>query len=261
MFPLDPILEYEAKALVLTLQKGSWVRVIKGRTVPKGTEGVVVWTGPGEYGPRIGLKDAQNTVHWTAESNCIVLVPGLQPGEDPEGGWACLQEKILENLRAWEAKLPQLGDRARLKTPPIAGTVGWAKGARLGLDVAGRDRIWVNSDEVLKILDDDTEEPYPTSPELVQAVPTRPAQTVPAATEIPPLTPKQTAVYQEVLDPLFRQPHPFKDYPFPLCNIRNIEQAPTGDWFAYDFLGAMVTKLPEAEALRLRDQILAWQKS
>jgi hypothetical protein len=65
--------------------------VVKGRKVAKGTEGTVIWVGEGKYyGPvpryrstawstkgalRIGLKDAEGTVHWTAASNVEVLNP------------------------------------------------------------------------------------------------------------------------------------------------------------------------------------------
>lgn len=61
-------------------KKGRTVRVVKGRKVPKGTEGVVVWYGEGKsysyYGSppyRVGVKDASGTVHWTAASNVEVI--------------------------------------------------------------------------------------------------------------------------------------------------------------------------------------------
>lgn len=50
-------------------RRGDTVKVVKGRKVPKGTTGSVVWTGEGAYGPRVGLKDADGVVHFTAESN------------------------------------------------------------------------------------------------------------------------------------------------------------------------------------------------
>lgn len=53
--------------------KGSKVRVSKGRKVPVGTVGVVIWMGEGKYGTRVGVKDEVGEVHWTAASNCTVL--------------------------------------------------------------------------------------------------------------------------------------------------------------------------------------------
>lgn len=63
-----------------TPRKGKTVKVVKGRKVPKGTVGTVVWYGEGKkysyYGSapmRVGLKDASGTVHWTAASNVEVV--------------------------------------------------------------------------------------------------------------------------------------------------------------------------------------------
>jgi len=53
--------------------KGKRVRVVRGRKVARGTEGVVIWRGQSNYGGyRIGIKDAAGEVHWTAESNVEV---------------------------------------------------------------------------------------------------------------------------------------------------------------------------------------------
>jgi hypothetical protein len=80
-----------AAAAASTPAVGKLVKVVKGRKVAKGTEGTVIWVGEGKYyGPvpryrstawstkgalRIGLKDAEGTVHWTAASNVEVLNP------------------------------------------------------------------------------------------------------------------------------------------------------------------------------------------
>lgn len=53
----------------LAIERGTEVKVVKGRKVPKGTVGVVIWTGSGQFGPRVGIKDAEGTTHWTALSN------------------------------------------------------------------------------------------------------------------------------------------------------------------------------------------------
>jgi hypothetical protein len=54
------------------LAKGKFVRVVRGRKVPKGTEGYLFWMGTGTWGERVGLKDKAGTVHWTAASNVEV---------------------------------------------------------------------------------------------------------------------------------------------------------------------------------------------
>lgn len=50
--------------------KGKTLKVVKGRKVPVGTEGVCIWLGNGQYGSRVGIKDSAGNVHWTAASNC-----------------------------------------------------------------------------------------------------------------------------------------------------------------------------------------------
>jgi hypothetical protein len=53
--------------------KGDTVTVVKGRKVPIGVTGTVIWVGESSFGytvtTRIGVKDAAGTVHWTAASN------------------------------------------------------------------------------------------------------------------------------------------------------------------------------------------------
>lgn len=61
-----------------TPYKGRHVKVVRGRKVPIGTEGVVFWYGRNKFGynpndMRIGFKDAQGTVHWTCADNVEVV--------------------------------------------------------------------------------------------------------------------------------------------------------------------------------------------
>ena len=53
--------------------RGTRVRVARGRKVPKGTEGVIIWLGTstfmGKTVGRCGVKDDAGNVHWTATSN------------------------------------------------------------------------------------------------------------------------------------------------------------------------------------------------
>lgn len=75
--------EREAKAV----RKGRRVRVVRGRKVPIGTEGVCVWVGEGTWGERCGVKDAAGVVHWTASKNVEAIAaddvhtrPTVRPG-------------------------------------------------------------------------------------------------------------------------------------------------------------------------------------
>jgi len=55
------------------VRKGRTVRVVRGRKVPTGTEGVCIWVGEGDWGERCGVKDAAGVVHWTASKNCEAI--------------------------------------------------------------------------------------------------------------------------------------------------------------------------------------------
>lgn len=59
--------------------KGSTLKVVRGRKVPQGTVGLCIWHGFGKkeaWGKRVGIKDSEGTVHWTAEKNCAVVEAG-----------------------------------------------------------------------------------------------------------------------------------------------------------------------------------------
>jgi hypothetical protein len=55
------------------IAKGVKVRVARGRKVPIGTEGVVIWIGNGDFGERVGIKDATGAAHFTAAKNVEVI--------------------------------------------------------------------------------------------------------------------------------------------------------------------------------------------
>lgn len=54
------------------LEKGKFVRVTRGRKVAKGTEGVLFWLEPGQFGMRAGIRDAQGNAHFTSADNLDV---------------------------------------------------------------------------------------------------------------------------------------------------------------------------------------------
>lgn len=67
------------------ITKGTRVRVVRGRKVPKGTEGVIIWLGSGTYMGktvgRCGVKDAAGKVHWTATANVDTIGTPMSEGE------------------------------------------------------------------------------------------------------------------------------------------------------------------------------------
>ena len=49
--------------------KGKMFVVSRGSEVPRGTVGKCFWAGPGEKGPRIGIKATDGRVYWTSPDN------------------------------------------------------------------------------------------------------------------------------------------------------------------------------------------------
>ncbi len=49
------------------------MKVVKGRKVPKGTQGRLFWVGQTRFGKRVGFNDATGTTHWTAATNVEVI--------------------------------------------------------------------------------------------------------------------------------------------------------------------------------------------
>jgi hypothetical protein len=69
-----------AKREAATPYRGKTVKVVRGRKVPRGFVGEVIWYGEGKkygyYGSaplRVGVKDATGTVHWTDAKNVEVI--------------------------------------------------------------------------------------------------------------------------------------------------------------------------------------------
>lgn len=142
--------EDEAKAkLIPPVQKGTTVVVARGRKVPRGTVGVVMWEGDGEYGPRVGLAvEGEDKLVYTAHKNVDSIYPGLMPGQNPEGGWAELYARVQR-----EQLLPQKGHRVEHRTSGLAGTVFWAQGPRIGFKTPDSELSpgvtnWADANEV-----------------------------------------------------------------------------------------------------------------
>ena len=92
------------------VKKGSKVKVVRGRKVPVGTTGYVIWSGQTQYGERLGIKrDPENQDEepsWTAASNVEVIEEGSGPErQDVEQDVAHGKDRVLEAARREIAEL------------------------------------------------------------------------------------------------------------------------------------------------------------
>jgi hypothetical protein len=81
--------------------KGRRLRVVKGRKVPIGTEGLCIWLGDGAYGTRVGIKDDAGTVHWTAATNTVAI--DAVPAEAPRPAYST-NRRPSRGSRAYAAR-------------------------------------------------------------------------------------------------------------------------------------------------------------
>jgi len=235
--------EARFKALLTEVKKGAEAVVVKGRKVPKGTRGVITWAGPGNYGPRVGIKDAQGTVHYTSESNIEVLLPGMAPGEVPEGGWRALHTRLEEEKSVREASYPKKGDRVRLSSG-VLGYVFWAESERLGVKRVGAPRdeepTWCNAWDVAVVANDGSERTAASAP-------------APDAARAPTTGFSDFGVGDEPEAALVAEPvpHPLADMPAPYCDIRTLKPEAESVFSAFDGEGNFLMKLPAKSAARI----------
>ena len=100
----------DAEAAARELVKGCRARVVKGRKVPVGTEGVVIWMGNGNWGPRVGIKDAAGEAHWTAADNVERIDAEPVDAEAIEAdairGVEAATRAMVEGRRSWVMAVP-----------------------------------------------------------------------------------------------------------------------------------------------------------
>ena len=146
--------EHDKAAVLNDFGKGDRVRVYKGRKVPKGTEGEIIWEGHGNYGPRVGVKDDEGTVHWTARSN-VERADATELAILANGDWSALrcelERKADAKREAARKAAPVKGTRVRTACGHT-GKVFWVAGdgSRVGVRVGkGReDVVWANTNTV-----------------------------------------------------------------------------------------------------------------
>jgi len=224
--------EESAKRNALAVRKGVKVTVVKGRKVPKGTTGFCFWEGHGQYGARIGLKEEDGTVHWTATSNCVAVLDDVATGATPDGGWTAYMEAKHVELEAAAALLPKKGEWVKATKGDDAGKCGkvfWTKGTRLGFKMNPRDKseepVWANAENV----------------EVLTGDP-RKGGTVDATRKDTPAPEAKT--------------NPMAGMPYPYCAISKLEIV-DGVWKAYDVDGGFLLDLTAAAAVKLMEKLAA----
>lgn len=91
---------------------GARVKVVRGRKVPKGTEGKVFWRGNSGWGDSVGFKTDAGEKHFTAERNVEVLdveLPALETFRDTDAEVAVQARTLAE--RTWTDGGARLGVR------------------------------------------------------------------------------------------------------------------------------------------------------
>jgi len=150
------------------VEKGTHVRVVKGRKVPVGTTGRVFWLGTDKWngGLRIGFSDDNDgEAQWTAASNVVVVV--TDKGDDES--WSEYHDRKEAEAAEAEARRVERFDEVVVKAEPeFVGKVFWVNydGSRMGVARKGARRVrnaqgqlrnkdedvrWVNADEVCKV--------------------------------------------------------------------------------------------------------------
>lgn len=146
---------------------GCPAKVFKGRKVPVGTEGLVVWANDDDRPSRIGIRDDAGKIHYTAIDNAVRTDATLLDGES----W-------LDAYRRLQTRRPYNGDRVKVLSGSGEGAVGtmfFCREGRVGIRLSNRmisgrfvDVVWADLLRVALSTDD------------ISAPTPRPTTTVPA---------------------------------------------------------------------------------
>lgn len=148
--------EKDCERLAKSPVRDSTVRVIKGRKVPVGTEGEVVWKGDDRWngGTRIGIRDASGKVQYTNSNNA----ERIDVVKDDDQTWA-------EYWQARNDNLPGKNSMVRINNSGQVGKVFWMQGSRIGVamspnkgkDGRNTDVGWCLVDQVTTLHGDEAE--------------------------------------------------------------------------------------------------------
>lgn len=121
----------DARVRLLEPKVGCPARVVRGRKVPVGTEGVVTWKGSGDFGMRVALKDADGAVQYTAITN-VERVIQQEEGES----WLDTERRLfVAPACKWDAVRITTG-----ADTGIEGTLFYINGDRVGIATTNRKR-------------------------------------------------------------------------------------------------------------------------
>ena len=146
--------EDHAMQMVKTIKIGSRIIVTRGRKVPKGTVGVVLFLTNGSYGTRVGFtSEGQTDTLWTNLSNVEVSHPNIDPvtGNLVQGAtWRAISDDLQSSSRP--PMLFRRGDQVRLIADRAkSGKVFWIDDhkTRLGFHIAGDiNPVWAHFSQV-----------------------------------------------------------------------------------------------------------------
>ena len=138
--------------------KGDRLVVVKGRKVPKGTEGICIWTGSSQWGERCGIRDDEGTVHWTASSN-VERADMNALAIMANGDWIGFENKQkAAQFERRRAALDHVKLMKNVKVKTVCGHTGsifWmaAAGSRVGVRIGPlrQDVVWADADQVSRI--------------------------------------------------------------------------------------------------------------
>ncbi len=233
--------EKRAELEVLRVHRGMDVVVVRGRKVPKGTQGQVIWVGNKGWGPRVGVRDDKGSVHWTAESNVRVILPELLPGKVPRGGWQNYLERITQARKVWAKTFPKKGDKIVQISSGGVGTVFWVSlEGNVGFfhegAPPGTKPTWCTVRDVQVQEENGNLRPIPPKWKEVLSATLRGERTDPTSTPADPV-------------------RPISELPHPLCLIRTVRKEGSR-WSAYDERNNLIMHLTRAGA----QDLLKWLK-
>jgi len=145
---------HELAKAAAQIVKGSRVKVVRGRKVPQGTEGVVFWMGDGSTGgplwaqrstTRLGIKTDDGVTHWVNDASyCVNVNPRTVEQIDND----------YQSQRASSAVRAYVNSGSQIDSEAVSGKVAWAGYTKRGdgpwralVKAQGQDH-WLSADQI-----------------------------------------------------------------------------------------------------------------